>query len=196
MNRLTRRGKKNKDWVLINKICSKADGSFCPNAHSCDQVDDRTCPYLEVVDRLCEYEDALSDASASLCKRTRIGESKDRTIDLPCAIGETVYVVTTCENIHKNYDNDYFTGTGAVTCPYEKDCQFEECVDENQGVFAATIRGAWVEQNLYECFCNHLAIEILKDDIGKTVFFTREAAEAALEKMRKEKADNDPARNT
>lgn len=63
MSRLTRRGKKNRDWVLINKICSKATGAFCPNAESCDQVGDRTCPYLEVLDRLCEYEDTNLEPS-------------------------------------------------------------------------------------------------------------------------------------
>lgn len=63
MDRLTRRGKKDRKWVLINKICSKATGAFRPNASSCDQVDNRTCPYLEVVDRLCEYEDTNREPS-------------------------------------------------------------------------------------------------------------------------------------
>lgn len=57
MNRLTRRGKKNKDWVLLNKRCSKYDGDFCPHAETCDFVDKRTCPYLEALDRLAAYED-------------------------------------------------------------------------------------------------------------------------------------------
>jgi hypothetical protein len=57
MERLTRRGKKNTTWVLINKNCNKADGTFCPHANTCSHVENRTCPYLEVLDRLCEYED-------------------------------------------------------------------------------------------------------------------------------------------
>ena len=57
MNRLTRRGKKNKDWVLLNKRCSKYDGDFCPHAETCDFVDKRTCPYLEALDKLAAYED-------------------------------------------------------------------------------------------------------------------------------------------
>ena len=55
--RLTRRGKKNKAWVLLNKICSKADGSFCPHAIICNHVENRTCPYLDALDRLAAYED-------------------------------------------------------------------------------------------------------------------------------------------
>jgi hypothetical protein len=66
MERLTRRGKKNKTWVLINKSCSKADGTFCPHANTCSHVDNRTCPYLEVLDRLCEYEETgMSPAEIS-----------------------------------------------------------------------------------------------------------------------------------
>jgi hypothetical protein len=75
MERLTRRGKKNKTWVLINKSCSKADGSFCPHASICNHVDNRTCPYLEVLDRLCEYEDTgLSPEEVWKLKANKKGE--------------------------------------------------------------------------------------------------------------------------
>lgn len=77
MERLTRRGKKNRDWVLINKICSKATGAFCPNASSCDQVGDRTCPFLEVVDRLCEYEDTNLEPSEILALKAEVERLKD-----------------------------------------------------------------------------------------------------------------------
>jgi hypothetical protein len=104
MERLTRRGKKNRDWVLINKICSKATGAFCPNASSCDQVGDRTCPYLEVVDRLCEYEEtnlepseilALKQENERLKAERRWIPIAERT---PCisdgkAISNTIHVV-------------------------------------------------------------------------------------------------------
>ena len=57
MNRLTRHGKINKDWVLLSKRCSKADGDFCPHAKKCNLVDNRTCPWLEALDKLAAYED-------------------------------------------------------------------------------------------------------------------------------------------
>ena len=69
------RGKKNKTWVLINKSCSKADGSFCPHANICSHVDNRTCPYLEVLDKLCEYEDTgLSPEEVWKLKANKKGE--------------------------------------------------------------------------------------------------------------------------
>lgn len=49
----------------------------------------------------------------------------------PCKVGDTVYVITDCSKIMMHYDNDYLTGTGAIECPYEGVCKFEECNDEN-----------------------------------------------------------------
>ena len=56
MDRLTRRG--NEKWVLINKKCERADAEdFCNYARDCNCVSNRTCPILEVLDKLCAYED-------------------------------------------------------------------------------------------------------------------------------------------
>jgi len=53
MERLTRRGKKNRDW----------------------HVENRTCPYLEALDRLCEYEDTgLSPEEVWKLKANKRGE--------------------------------------------------------------------------------------------------------------------------
>ena len=82
MNRLTRHGKKNKDWVLLNKICSKANGNFCPHAETCNFVDNRTCPYLEALDKLAAYEDAGLTPE----------EVKDAIL-LPCKIGDKAWAI-------------------------------------------------------------------------------------------------------
>ena len=75
----------------------------------------------------------------------------DRLIELPAKVGEPVYVIANCEKVCMNHDNDYLTGTGATTCPYEKSCNFEDCEDTNRRVFATTIEryiidvdGIWV----------------------------------------------------
>lgn len=45
-------------------------------------------------------------------------------------IGQEVWVNIDCcngENVCIWHDNDYFTGTGATECPFENQCNFEDC---------------------------------------------------------------------
>ncbi len=106
-----------------------------------------------------------------------------RCVVLPCKVGDTVYVVGKCENVQMNRDDDYFTGTGATECPFEETCDIEDCNDENMRVFETTVTDFWYgEQNANhpEIFTEHIGHGYMRDDFGKTVFLTREAAEAAL----------------
>jgi hypothetical protein len=87
-------------------------------------------------------------------------------------------------------DDDYFTGTGATECPFEKDCEFEECDNGNVRVFETTIRSGWVEENHTCVFCDTLNYELIPSDVGKTVFLTRAEAEAALRKEQGDETHN------
>lgn len=127
---------------------------------------------VEMHDRLIGYLEELLNYKQA--------ERDGRCVVLPCKVGDTVYVISKCENVHMCRDDDYFTGTGAIECPFEKDCEFEECDDGNTRVFETTIRGGWVEENHICVFCDTLNFEIVQSDIGKTVFLTREEAEKAL----------------
>lgn len=131
---------------------------------------------LELELRQALIRDIPLDRLKEICNAERDG----RLMVLPCKVGDTVYVISKCENVHMCRDDDYFTGTGAIECPFEKDCEFEECDDGNTRVFETTIRGGWVEENHICVFCDTLNFEIVQSDIGKTVFLTREEAEKAL----------------
>ena len=58
MKRLTRRDG-NKVWFAHGRprgfLCPD---NFCFNAFSCDKVKSLTCPYLQLLDKLADYEDA------------------------------------------------------------------------------------------------------------------------------------------
>lgn len=104
-------------------------------------------------------------------------------IELPCKVGDMVYVVAKCESVHVLRDDDYFTGTGAMECPFENQCDFEDCADENKQIFETTITDFWYgKQNGkdIEMFFEHLEITASAKDFDKTVFLTRAEAEKAL----------------
>ena len=105
----------------------------------------------------------------------------------PCKVGDTVYVITDCSQIMMYYDNDYLTGTGAIECPFEDVCNFTDCNDDNTQVLETYVNYMGIEDGCkwYFC-CEHINRANDFNEIGKTVFLTREEAEAELEKRRKE----------
>lgn len=157
------------------------------------------------VERLSEYEDTrlepeevlpkdkadeialklmrLADLE-SLCSYTRLRELAEadkngRLVVLPCKVGDTVWAVSgkiiKCE-IEETYLYDgggieYFVtfdcdGADCKGCPFnrwEQDCSGERY-----------------------CECEYGCSSFKDSDIGKTVFFTHEEAEAALEAMKDE----------
>ncbi len=115
----------------------------------------------------------------------RCSEFKDKSliVELPCKVGDTVYVITTCANVYMSRDDDYFTGTGAVECPFEHDCGFIDCSDDNLRIFETICTGFMFDhENItnFHTFFKDINAECSDDCWGKTVFLNREAAEKAL----------------
>lgn len=58
MERLTKRNPDWPAWPLLDRprgaLCT---AKFCTLSDRCDYIGDRTCPYLQMVDRLAAYED-------------------------------------------------------------------------------------------------------------------------------------------
>ena len=134
----------------------------------------------EAITRLAEYED--SGLSPDEVQELAKAKAEGRLVDLPCKVGESLYAIVNCADIIKSCDDDYFTGTGAISCPFEKDCPFEECDDGNRGVFETICKGFWVDdEGRLTVFLDYINANIGPLDFGKTVFLTREAAEKALE---------------
>lgn len=105
---------------------------------------------------------------------------------LPCKVGDTVYVITDCSQIIMHFDNDYETGTGAIECPFEGVCKFEECNDTNTQVLETCVSFMFCDENDDWTFhCENINRTFYFNEIGKTVFLTREAEEDLLKKSRR-----------
>lgn len=114
-------------------------------------------------------------------------KQEGRIIVPPVKAGQTVYIITDCSMIFMYHDNDYFTGTGAIECPFEDACNFTECNDENTQVLETAVHFLLCDDDGKWYFnCEHINQGYNFNDIGKSVFLTKEEAEKALaERMTK-----------
>ena len=133
---------------------------------------------------------ALAVQAAELRERLKHYESlEERGLlqTFPCNVGDTVYVISDCSRIMMHYDNDYFTGTGAITCPYEDACEFTECNDGNTQVIETCVSHLLNDEYDDWTFdCENINCCYSFNEIGKTVFLTKSEAEQKLKEMRKE----------
>lgn len=110
---------------------------------------------------LCDFWQTLSDITKVFVKDAECGYFKDKSkiIKLPCKVGDKVYKIH-----HFNIGN----------------------VDE---VIEGDILSIYIEKDIrIKCFWEMAYYRSFKiDDIGKTVFLTREDAEKALKSMNYEK---------
>lgn len=124
-------------------------------------------------------------------------DREGRCVVLPCKIGDTVYHIAKCRDFSKVldgtlYDSNggYGTATGyycpcelADNCPFDDD-SFDCDANKNKpNIFEDTVESVNIddyEQYLRLDYSGAVSLE----DFGKTVFLTREEAEAALEGMK------------
>lgn len=134
--------------------------------------------YAALYERLREYENL---------------EEQGKLLKLPCAVGDTVYVLAECESISEQLDGTLWDENGAhgtatgYYCPYEDNCpfddeDFEDCekYKDKTAVFEDTVGditiwedGIWIRTlNCGVC-----------SQIGEYIFLTKSAAEQALKEM-------------
>lgn len=118
-------------------------------------------------------------------------DKNGRLLELPCGIGDEIYVICKCENIPTKLDGslyDFDGGPGTATgyyCPYEDNCPYnadscEECKGEEK-VFKDTVRMFFISEN---------GIEIVPENcevccgLGEGIFLTQEEAERYLKRGR------------
>lgn len=123
---------------------------------------------VKLVSRLATYEDA---------------EEHEQILRLPFKFGSVLYVVCKCADISMHHDNDYEHGTGAIECPYESQCCYHECDDEQKQVLETLVECIFYNDDglqfgLSDIHFGHPNYSV--DDIGKRVFLTRAEAEQAL----------------
>jgi hypothetical protein len=124
-------------------------------------------------------------------------EEQGRLLELPCVVGDTVYVIETCEDVEKildgtMYDSDGGPGTATgYYCPYylNNNCPHEEENDcaacrKKLAVFEDTVKGFGVYEGYTMLYTErvHYCASI-EDNFNKTVFLTKPDAEQALKDM-------------
>lgn len=122
-------------------------------------------PLSIAIVKLAEYEDL---------------EEKGELLRLSCKVGDPVYVIAKCEEIWMVRDDDYINGTGAIECPFELSCDFEDCNDENVRIFESYVTAITIESNGIFIYIKNLREEYSDNDWGKKIFHTFEEACQAL----------------
>lgn len=110
-------------------------------------------------------------------------ERAGRVVVLPCKVMDIVFALAHCGDVRYFCDNDYETGTGATTCPFEKQCGIEECDNDDLHVFAVEVASFFFgDKNPADgaVVVNELEIDLSLSDFGKRVFVTEAEAERAL----------------
>lgn len=130
----------------------------------------------------CEISD--SDAWEKLAEYEEL-EEQGLLIKIPCKVGETVYVISTCESVPTKLDGGYWDATGYY-CPYEdsEDCPFLELEDCNiasgrKGVFKDEFVGCSIDSfgnEKWNVILNNVCDDFTIEDFGKRIFLTKEDA--------------------
>lgn len=149
------------------------------------------------IHRLASIEDILGDEYDLDELREMVQAKRDgRCVVLPAGIGDTVYHITTCKNFSQVLDGTMYgqngelgTATG-LYCPCElaENCPFP-CDDDvgfdcekhknTLAIFEDVVTGILSDDMQDTLFLEYSGNADF-DDFGKTVFLTREDAEAAL----------------
>lgn len=103
-------------------------------------------------------------------------------IELPCKVGDTVYVYNYCDYVCTSREWE----TGIEECPFENECEFEECKEGNERLFKTSIDSIWNNGQGWQFSVRGLHLEISINAIGKNVFLTEAEAEEALARMKGE----------
>lgn len=124
--------------------------------------------------------------NAENCKQYK---PEELIIELPCRVGDKVYVIATCHDFPPELDGSWETATGYYcpcelrdNCPHNADdCESvvnTEAVFTDQITYISECEGRMNFDTGYTG-CYNIS------DFGKTVFLTREEAERALEEREK-----------
>lgn len=171
MDRLTGKHYGAEDYYMTCSPKCAGDAEMCIG---CPEVD-------KIINRLGAYEDTgLMPEEIDHLRDLAQAEQDGRLVVLPCSMENPVYVIAKCKDVVLYQERD----TGAVDCPFEEDCPFDACEDDQVHVFETTIPGFIYNEDRdseLKLFLDNIKFDFSKKDIGKTVFLSREEAEAALE---------------
>ena len=104
-------------------------------------------------------------------------QEKGLLLELPCKIGDTVFIWECCDCVSVARDWE----TGIPECPFENDCEFEECEEGSERLFKTSVTSIWNNGRGWYFSVRGLCLEVSISAIGRTVFLTEAEAKEALE---------------
>ena len=167
--------------------------------------------HLHLRERLIELLKTPHKAEKLRQTGTAIGDYEDDCIEAmiadfllangvivpPCAVGDTVYHITTCEGFTHELDGSLYNSLGGLgdatgyycpcelrdNCPFDNEEDFDcDNLKTKQAVFEDTVNGFFIGDYDTWVYLEYSG-NVNLSDFGKTVFLTREEAEEALGKM-------------
>lgn len=183
---------------LTERHRKKSDGVYMKCSEECHKDICEGCNKLEtIVQRLGAIENILGDEYDLEHLRKLVEADRDgRCLVSPAKIGDTVYHITTCKDFEQVLDGTRYgdgaepgTATG-MYCPCEivESCPFPGYYDGSfdcekykttPAIFVDDVIGIYVDCAQIIVIFGYSGSADFKD-FGKTVFLTRDAAEAAL----------------
>ena len=189
------------DFALGGNHCWQvkgADNLECREVCQCQEDKGcKDCPIAKAFDRLAAIEDILGDEyDLDRLRELAQADREGRCVVLPAGIGDTVHHITTCKNFSQVLDGTMYgpngelgTATGlycpcelAETCPFpcDDDGSFDcEKHKNTLAIFEDVVTGI-LSDDMQDTLFLEYSGNVAFDDFGKTVFLTREEAEAAL----------------
>lgn len=196
MERLTAR---NKNGRAIALCCVEK----CEHECECKAKGIDECEgIIKLVYRLAEIENILGDDyDLSRLQELVEADREGRCVVLPCGVGDSVFHITTCNGFRKILDGTMYGANGehgtatGYYCPCElaENCPFQLEEDGSFDCEKHKNTAAIYEDVATEIVVNDMESFVKLDysgcvnfgDFGKTVFLTREAANAALKERKK-----------
>ena len=140
---------------------------------------------VKLTKEVAEYQQKLADG---------------RMVEIPCKVGDTVYILAECENIEKHLDGTYYDsdgGPGTATgyyCPYEDNCPHmesdddcEQCEDKT-AIFEDYVSSINIDYEIgiliYTKNCR------VSGRFGENIFYTHMEAEQALKESNRKQNEN------
>ena len=142
--------------------------------------------FVDAAEKLKKYEDTglTPEETDKLAK----AQEEGRLVELPCMVDSVVYALIKCESVVMWHDNR-INRTGATECPFENQCDIEECDDNNLIIVKTTVESITIEARGASIYLSDKNGEFHAADFGKTVFLTRAEAEAALKEQEANNGD-------
>ena len=125
-------------------------------------------------------------------------KAKSLFVELPCKVGDTIYQITTCEYFNHELDGTLYDGNGGYgtatgyycpcelrdNCPFDSEENFDCDKQKNKlAVFEDEVKGFLIgEYGEITILLDYTGNEYISE-FGKTLFLTKEDAEAKLKEI-------------